>query len=96
LINEFEDVILRDKFRKYFSISAAINLKKNIQILGTKVSTTSSINICRDPKDNFLLDLAVDGAADYLITGDKDLLILQQIDKCKIVTWQRFNEIVSQ
>lgn len=31
-------------------------------------------NLCRDPKDNFLLSIAKDGNANYLLTGDNDLL----------------------
>lgn len=34
------------------------------------------LNMCRDPKDNFLLELAETAKADYLITRDKDLLSL--------------------
>ncbi len=37
-------------------------------------------------KDNFLLSLSVDENADFLITGDKDLLELKVIHKTKIVT----------
>lgn len=44
----------------------------------------SIITICRDPKDNFLLALANDGKADYLLTGDKDLLELKKFGKTKI------------
>lgn len=47
---------------------------------------TSDVTICRDEKDNFLLALAKDSGADYLITGDKDLLILKTIEKTKILT----------
>ena len=47
---------------------------------------TSILEICRDPKDNFLLALAQDGKATHLITGDKDLLIIQKIGITKILT----------
>ena len=50
------------------------------------INPESEIKICRDTKDNFLLNLAVDGNADYLITGDKDLLILEKINNTKIIT----------
>ncbi len=35
------------------------------------------INVCRDKKDNFLLELAETANANLLITGDKDLLVLK-------------------
>lgn len=40
----------------------------------------------RDPDDNKVLETAVAGKCDYLITGDKDLLILGQFDNIKIIT----------
>jgi predicted nucleic acid-binding protein len=50
------------------------------------VQIKSKIKACRDPKDDFLLSLAVDGKATHLITGDKDLLILKKFGKTKILT----------
>lgn len=34
------------------------------------------IEECRDPKDNKILEVAVEGKADVIVTGDKDLLVL--------------------
>ena len=56
------------------------------------IETKSKINVCRDPNDDFLLILAKDGKADYLITGDKDLLILNPFNKTKICTPTEFKE----
>lgn len=49
------------------------------------VDVKSVVNICRDPKDNFILELARDSQADFLITGDKDLLELKQWEGTKII-----------
>jgi len=49
------------------------------------VEVRSVVEVCRDPKDNFLLALAKDGDADYLITGDNDLLVMKEFEKTKIV-----------
>jgi len=54
------------------------------------VNVTSEITKCRDPKDNFLLSLAVDGKADYLLTGDKDLLVIKKIGNSEIKTISEF------
>ena len=48
------------------------------------IEVASIVTICRDSKDNFLLALAKDGKADYLLTGDKDLLELKKFGKTKI------------
>ena len=53
----------------------------------------SEITICRDSKDNFLLALAKDAGADFLITGDKDLLSLKTFGNTKIIS---LNEFVKQ
>jgi predicted nucleic acid-binding protein len=45
---------------------------------------------CRDPKDNFLLELAIDGNAHFLLTGDNDLLDIKQIGKTSIIKVQDF------
>jgi uncharacterized protein len=42
--------------------------------------------LCRDPKDDFLLAYALVGQADYLVTGDQDLLELGSVDAMRIVT----------
>lgn len=42
---------------------------------------------CRDEKDNFLLALAIDSKADFLLTGDKDLLEIKKIGKTRIIAW---------
>ena len=52
----------------------------------------SEVEVCRDPNDNFLLSLAKDGQADFLITGDKDLLVIQEFEGTRIVTFKEFEE----
>lgn len=47
-------------------------------------------SLCRDPKDNFLLGLSEISKADYLITGDNDLLILKKYKKTEIITIKEF------
>jgi len=59
------------------------------------IDSTSVVTICRDKKDNFLLALAKDAGADFLITRDPDLLILKKFDNTSIVTLQQFLEIIN-
>ncbi|MFO7919083.1 MAG: putative toxin-antitoxin system toxin component, PIN family [Anaerolineae bacterium] len=48
--------------------------------------------VTRDPKDDYLIAYALVGRADYLVTGDADLLILEKVEDVEIVTprelWQ--------
>lgn len=46
----------------------------------------TEVDICRDIKDNFLLSLAIDGSSDYLISSDKDILILKSFGTTQITT----------
>jgi len=57
------------------------------------VDVHSIVEACRDPKDNFLLALAKDGNADYLITGDDDLRSMNQFEKTIIVKLNEFETI---
>lgn len=43
------------------------------------ITPTRTLSICRDPADNILLDCCLAAKADILITGDKDLLSLQEL-----------------
>jgi len=94
-IEEFIDVVSRPKFKKYFSKK---DIEKTLHLFdefGLLITISSNFEICRDPKDNFLLNLAVDGNADYLISGDDDLLILNTINSTKILSFSDFlNELI--
>ena len=54
------------------------------------VVITESIDICRDPKDNKFLELAVSGEADFIISGDRDLLVLNPFRSIEIITANDF------
>ncbi|RZJ98849.1 MAG: putative toxin-antitoxin system toxin component, PIN family [Flavobacterium sp.] len=86
LLDEFIEVARRPKFKKYFSLSDLQGLLQELNSHAEFITVTSTVDACRDPKDNFLLSLAVDGKATYLITGDKDLLDLRNFEETKMVT----------
>ncbi len=90
LIEEFLEVSRRPKFQKYFSEADIDKLLISFESIGKYVHIKSDIKDCRDFKDNFLLNLAVDGQAKFLITGDKDLLTLVKINDTKIISMTEF------
>lgn len=51
-------------------------------------------NICRDPDDDKILGLAKNAKPDYIITGDNDLLVLEEFEITKIITPRKFWEII--
>ena len=58
------------------------------------MSPTREITVSRDPDDNRILEAAVAGAADYIVTGDQDLLVLGEFEGIAIVTPTRFLAIL--
>ena len=86
LIDEFIEVALRPKFKKYFSAEDLQALLISMSDKAIFIEVSSTVNVCRDTKDNFLLALAKDGKASHLLTGDKDLLVLKTFGKTKILT----------
>lgn len=94
LISEFTEVALRPKFRKYFQSTDIEDILLSFDAFGEMIEVTSNVTICRDPKDNFLLNLAIDGHADYLITGDADLLELEQVEHVKVISYKDFIDLL--
>ena len=86
LLDEFITVAKRPKFKKYFNNPTLTTLISLIDKYAEFVTVKSKLTICRDEKDNFLLSLAKEGNADYLITGDKDLLSIKKLGQTKIIT----------
>jgi putative PIN family toxin of toxin-antitoxin system len=90
LLDEFLTVAKRPKFTKYFINEDLKEILRLFDYYGKLIKIKTKISESRDKKDNFLLSLAVDGKADFLVTGDSDLLILKKIKKTKIVSWSNF------
>lgn len=87
---EINLVTKRPKLQKYFSPVKVAELMDFLQVIGLVIDVKSTVNVCRDLKDNYLLALAKDSNAHYLITGDLDLLIIKEFERTKIVTYQDF------
>ena len=94
LFNEFLDVARRPKFKKYFDEKSVQLLIENISEKLEFIEVASAITICRDLKDNFILALSIDGNADYIVTGDKDLLSLNGFKDKKIITINEFIKVI--
>ena len=95
LFDELETTAKRRKFRRYFDASHVDDLIEMLIEVAELVEVRSSVDVCRDPRDNFLPALAQDGVADYLITGDHDLLCLKKFGKTKIVTLKDFENMLN-
>jgi putative PIN family toxin of toxin-antitoxin system len=92
LINEIKLVTSREKLKKYFNQDKVAELISLLDILADKIKIKKVDKIGRDPKDDFLLALSKESRANYLITGDKDLLDIKVYGRTKILTVKQFKE----
>lgn len=92
VLNELAGVLARPKFDPYISIKDRQQFILLLGRIAEMVPITYTFKTCRDPRDDKFLDLAVNGSADLIITGDKDLLILNPFRTIPIITPARFLE----
>jgi len=74
LIDELYEVTGRE-LKKYFPKKSVNELIDLLEIIAENVVIKPTHKLCRDVKDNFLFDLIDYSKADYLVTGDKDILV---------------------
>ena len=94
LLSEIQDVTARPKFIKYFPSKDVDSLLEFLQLIGESVNPKQSVQLCRDEADNYLLALAIEANADYLVTGDQDLLVLKEINCCHIIDVAEFEQVI--
>lgn len=92
ILEEIKEVLARPKFDKYITSGERhlflIGLAKTVRFVDIKETITA----CRDSKDNKFLELAVNGEAEAIISGDQDLLILHPFKGIAILTAKQFLE----
>lgn len=95
LFSELALTLERSKFQKYLD-RANRNLYVTLSLIRSSVEIVSSADIpmdaVRDPKDRIVLACAVGGHSDYIVSGDKDLLVLESYEGIPIVTPRDFLE----
>jgi putative PIN family toxin of toxin-antitoxin system len=92
LLQEVLLVARRPKFEKYFQAEDVALLHVWMEQNMTNVPLGEIPARCRDPKDDYLLELAIQAKAIYLVSGDSDLLELGTIGDCKIMTVAQFEK----
>jgi putative PIN family toxin of toxin-antitoxin system len=95
LLSEFVDVINRPRIRdKYHITPEDISTVVALLILrGREIRSVERIEICRDPKDNMVLEAAIAGEAQVIVSGDEDLLTLDPFRGTPIVSPSKFLEM---
>ena len=95
ILAELYEVLSRKKFRRYTTEEDVRTFLAVITRTAEWVEVTEEISICRDPKDNKFLEIAVCGRATYLVTGDSDLVVLNPFRGIQIVAPNGFLEILT-
>ena len=89
---EVSERLLRPKFDPYASRWERLHLLEMLFFASERITVHTTVNDCRDPSDNAFLALAIDGDADTIITGDRDLLELNPHGRVSILTPAAFLE----
>jgi putative PIN family toxin of toxin-antitoxin system len=87
---ELSEKLLQSKFDRYVTRIARQLFLEKFETFCETVIVSTTIDACRDNKDNKFLELSVDGKADFIVTGDKDLLVLNPFKKVQIITPSEF------
>ena len=73
---ELADVLGRKKFDAYVSIQDREEFLRMLGRIVEMVTILHAVHDCRDVKDNQILEVAANGQAQIIVTGDEDLLVL--------------------
>ncbi len=85
-MGELAEVLARPKFDPYVGIEDRRQFLRLLGRIAEMVPVIHTIQACRDPGDDKFLELAVNGEADIIVTGDTDLLDLHPFRKIPILT----------
>jgi uncharacterized protein len=86
LLEELNGILGREKFDRYITREEREEFLETFVERSRLIEQIQDIQVCRDPTDNKLLALALSGGAQYIISGDQDLLVLNPFQNIQILT----------
>ena len=93
LLDEFAEVLLR---RFQLTIAEAEQARRSVASFSELVVITGQLRVVADdPDDDKVVECAIVGKADYIVTGDRHLLALGQYSGISIVKAAQFLNIFS-
>jgi len=92
VITELYDVLSRSAFDRYIDEEDRLQFLTILVKESALVEVNERISECRDPKGDKILELAVSGKADFIISGDQDLQVLNPFRKIAILSPREFLE----
>jgi putative PIN family toxin of toxin-antitoxin system len=92
---ELAEVLSRPKLNKYLTEEQRMRFLVALLKETALIEITETVTDCRDAKDNKFLELAVCGDADYIVSGDEDLIVLNPFRGIHVLTPREFLSRVS-
>lgn len=92
-VRELDGVLGRDKLDHYVVREERDRFLEALVRESELVDIAEPVLVCRDPKGDHILELAVNGDAAAIVTGDRDLLVLDPFRGVRIVTPAAFLEL---
>jgi hypothetical protein len=86
ILNEFTKVMRRNKLTEYVTEEQIERFIENIERIAEFVELKSHLEVVNDPKDDIVINTAIDGRADLIVSGDHHLLSLKEFRGIKIVS----------
>jgi len=96
LLKELKEILIRADKPFNLSEEEADFVVHRIRSLAVIVQTQIVVRICRDEEDNRVLECAIDGRADWILSGDAHLLELQSFQGVRIGTVADFFRCIEQ
>ena len=93
---ELKDVLSRNRFKRYRNVEARTEFFTLYSELAEVVSVIEQVTDCRDEKDNQFLSLALAAQAQFIISSDADLLVLNPYRGISIIQPKAFIELIEQ
>ncbi len=97
ILKEVEEVIKRPKFDKVMKNAGLTPdqiMQKIVSLSHLVIAPKITVKVCRDEKDNKFLECAESSKADYLVSGDEDLLSLKEYKGISIVRTLRMSQLL--
>ena len=94
LMKEYHSVFLRPKFDRYVSQKNRHDFLRELQHSVEWIEPQYPITDCRDPKDNMILEIAIESGARAIVTGDLDLLVLNPYHGIPILNPADFRRLI--
>ena len=94
LLEELNEVLGRERFNRYVTSEEREEFLGVLVERAVLVEITENVQECRDPKDDKVLELALNGEAHCIISGDRDLLVLHPFRGVVVTTADEFLRMI--